>query len=519
VSALLLAIAGCVPGFVDPLAEEEIINEPIEHHFDSMVSAAEINYVVPVSIPNILVNQLGYLTDNTKMAIFRGENLPDSFDVVYAATGQVIYSGEIGELVYNAAFDEHLSYGFFDDVTQPGLYYLEAKVVGRSYFFTIGDDLFASILESAARQYYLNRCGVLLSETFAHHFARPACHIEAVALREDTEVFLDVSGGWHLDGDGFRDTFTTASIVTLLLLAHELYDGATDDLIEIPALLDEIRHGVEWLRKMQDVTTGGVYAGVEIIANENDADIKTTSVMPVSVPATKMFCAAMAKFAYLYQGVNNAFATECLRAADRAWRYLERNHTDLQDEIFFLAACEMYRASGFHTYHRVATAYMNSEDFRLLFTEIPTGKSIDTRQETILMGAVTYLLTRRWVDRRLCAELTEVILMLGDDVATRSRLSPYLTTAHEKQSGNTDILTDMFVISITNFIIPNHEYMRIIENHVHYLCGRNSAAISYIDDVGGLNYKDVDNRLGIMNHIETNTKLYFSLMGLRNNLN
>jgi endoglucanase len=267
--------------------------------------------------------------------------------------------------------------------------------------------------------------------------------------------------------------------------------------------------------KLQDGATGAVYAGVTLMPAGDDTDATFAFVEPPSVAATKMFCAAMAKVAYLYQGISNSYATECLRAADRAWRYLERNHTDLLDEMYFLAAAEMYRASGYQVYNRTVISYLNSEDFQDLFVTNHDGTQLDTRRETILMGAITYLLTKRRVDRELANELTRIILQKGEDIAARSRLSWYLAVGNERQDNNAELLADMFVMSVVNFIITNYEYGVIIENHIHYLSGRNSAAISYIDDIGDLNYKDIDGRLGIMNHIETNAKLFFILNGLR----
>jgi endoglucanase len=321
---------------------------------------------------------------------------------------------------------------------------------------------------------------------------------------------------------------TSCNVVNTLLLSYELHPevyGDQNNIPEsgnqIPDILDEIRYEIEWLRKMQDTVSGGVYAGLSIYPfdsnNNNPSGINYSAfIEPISVEATKIFCVIMAKFSYIYQDFDNAFATECLQAADRAWRYLERNHTDLLDEMFFQAAAEMYRASGYTVYHNIVVQYLNSGEYHTLFSSVNRNTG-DSRQENIMMGAVSYLLTKKRVDRNLSSEIMKTIMLMAEDVSARARVSQYLTAGSKKQDNNSELLSDMFFLSIVNHIITNHEYGTVVENHLHYLMGRNSSGISYIDEVGELNYKDVDNRLGIMNQIESNSKFIFMLSEIKSN--
>jgi endoglucanase len=511
--SLTLALAACTSA---PAAETESPVQAEEFHFESLHSEAEIDYVVPISVPNIKVNQLGYLPNSVKMAVFRGENLPEDFLVINAETGQTAYSGEIEARGLDQTTGEYISYGFFTDLTAPGRYYIEAQVVGRSYSFAIADNLYDNTLTLAGRQYYLNRCGISLTDEFAG-YTRSACHTARTPLREDVMTTLDATGGWHQDGSGSKDVVTAAHVVSVLLLAYELHPTLYGDDTnipesgnQIPDLLDEIHYAVEWFARMQDPVSGGVYGGVTVYPS---GDSYTAFVEPLSVPATKMFCAVMAKFSYLYQGYDNAYATECLKAADRAWRYLTQNHTDLLDEMYFQAAAEMYRAAGYQAYHNVVVQYLNSEGYQNIFgTQVRILD--DSRQEGVMLGAATYLLTRKRVDRNLCSEIMKTIMLMAEDITARARRSQYLTAGNERQDNNGELLADMFFLSFVNYIIPNHEYGTVVENHLHYLCGRNATGISYIDEAGMLNYRDIDSRLGIMNQIETNSKLYFMLSAI-----
>lgn len=490
---------------------------------DSLLEEADLNYEVPVITPGILVNQIGYLPNSEKIAIFRGENIPDTFRIIHGESGQVVFEGKVEEGGYPTYTGEENSYGVFSGVTKPGIYYVEAPVVGRSYFFEIGKGVYDSCFFSACKQYYYNRCGITMTEEFAGDRAHSACHTGKIPLREDGLVSLDVSGGWHQKEDGSKDVVKAASVVGTMLLTYELYpdlfpDGSGEPLLwnipesgnRIPDFLDEIRYEMDWLLKMQDEKSGGIYSGVTIYASGNRAGSQssyTAFVEPVSLEATAMYCAAMAKFSYLYQDFDAVYATGCLKAADRAWRYLEQYQAEEtgRQEMYFLAAAEMYRAAGYQAYHTVITQFLGKREYR------------EKMSETVLMGCITYLRTKMRVDKKLCGDIMKGIMGRAEEIAADSRKSQYLTAGNRQQDNHAALLEDMFFLSFVNYIIKNHEYGTVIENHLHYFCGRNAGGISYIDGVGANNYRDIDVKLGIMNQIELNSKLIFILSEIKSN--
>ncbi len=497
-----------------------------ENQFDSLFAEAELDYEVPVSVPNILVNELGYLPNREKVAVFRGENLPETFQVIDAESGQAVWEGEIENRGYNPETGEHNSYGTFTELNSPGTYYVEARIVGRSYTFTISDGLYDTVFRSACKQYYYNRCGISLHADFAGAYAHNACHTQKVPLREDATVSLDVSGGWHQDESGSKDTASACKVVNSMLLAYELNkDLFTDDMDipesgnAIPDLLDEINYEIGWLLKMQDIVTGGAYSGVTVYQSAAEAgplSPYTAFVEPVTLEATAMYCAVMAKFGYLYQDFDTAYATACLQAADRAWRYLENNYKDYldaeagsgeMDGLIFMAATEMYRAAGYNAYNRKITQYLNDQAYQ------------DNLNENFIMGGVTYLSTKKRVDRNLCSEIMKVLMDKAETIAGASSESLYLTAGNRNQDNNSELLESMVYLSIVNHIIKNHEYGTVIENHLHYFMGRNPEGISYIDGIGEKSYQAVSSNLGIMNQIGPNSKLVFMISEIKSNEN
>ena len=69
--------------------------------FTTLGLTPEFNYEVPRSLPNILVDQVGYDRYSNKIAVFQGELLPDSFTVTDAVSGQSVYTGQIERRGYD----------------------------------------------------------------------------------------------------------------------------------------------------------------------------------------------------------------------------------------------------------------------------------------------------------------------------------------------------------------------------------------------------------------------------------
>lgn len=501
-AGLVVLLTGCT---APPITENVKEEEP---GITSMENEPDLAYEVPVSLPNILVNQLGYITGGTKMAVFRGEKLPEEFYVINEDTGETVFVGSLEEEEQEASEDGRVCYGDFSEWTQPGTYYLEAPVLGRSYTFQVADDLYVQVFQEACRQYYYNRCGMTLTDEFAGERAHNACHTGNAVLREDISVSMDVSGGWHQNEVGSKEVVTAAENIGVMLLAYELYGGAFGDDMgipesgnDIPDILDEIRYEIEWLLKMQDPASGAVYQGVTVY--EQGAGKGTVSyVEPADIETVKAFAAVLAKFSYLYQNYENAFATDCLKAADRAWKYVELNgekEITGKDPWKFVAATELYRASGLGACNRYITEYLRQTDLN------------DDLNEVTFLGYVTYISTKQRVNLDLCEEITSVLMQKAEEISEGARSSVYLVEEGEGNEHNLKLLENMMYLTMVDYIISNHEYDNVIENHLHYFMGRNEQAVCYIENEGDNGYAQADDTLGIMKQFGADSRLIFML--------
>ncbi len=298
----------------------------------------ETNRALPqaaIDTPDIQINQLGYRPEDEKIAVFRGEDMDSAFKVVDAKSGETVFEGTLLAGAKNNNTREMESAGDFSELKTPGTYKIVGDKCGESYEFTIGNDVYDEAFDATVKMLYLQRCGVELTEEYAGDFAHPVCHDGGAVVHGSTSsATVDVSGGWHDAGDYGRYVVSGAKAVADVMLAYESYPEAFGDDAGIPEsgngtpdILDEARFQLEWLLKMQDSATGGVYHKVtcanfpETVMPEDETDQLILS--PISNCATGDFAAVMAMAARVYKDVDSDFADTCMAASLKAVAYLE----------------------------------------------------------------------------------------------------------------------------------------------------------------------------------------------------
>lgn len=441
-----------------------LMNNKEEQSFD---------YEVPKSQPSVLVNQLGYHPESVKNVIFIGQNVPDQFTIVDEKTGEEVFVGDIEHKGFQQDVGMNVSIGTFTNFTKEGKYYILCDTIGQSYHFSISDMIYDNLFTDLLKEITDNRWQEYHSET------------EEI-YKIDEENSLEISGGWYTsitDEKKVRDVKSGCETLVNLLMSAEFYIDQQSDATgikesgnEIPDILDESAYEVLWLIKMQDGKTGSVHSG---LTEENGKLTLNES----SIEACQHFIIAMAKFSYSMKNYDNTFATECLRASDAAWKYVEsvRNSKKeedkaLQDEIDeslrFFGAAELFRASGAYRYHTVIKEY------------VPNTENENTWTKEEYLGIYTYLGTRLAVSRSICEEWMKQIMNLGETIAIESKEDSMLALSVEDGVSCHNLLWKMTVMTSIDYIIGNHEYDTILENNLHYMLGRNINAYSYIEEYG-----------------------------------
>ena len=232
--------------------------------------------------PFILVDQFGYLPELQKRAVIRDpvegfdadrQFTPGSrYVVVNTDTGQPVFEGapvawKSGQV--DPTSGDRVWHFDFSRVSRPGRYVIRDVERGlNSDVFEISATVYRPVLRDAFKAFYYQRAGFEKREPYvARGYADKASHLgkgqDPQATRYDADGDLstarDLRGGWYDAGDYNQYTSWTANYVTSLLASYQENPNVwTDDMgipesgNGIPDVLDEVRWGLAWLKRMQN---------------------------------------------------------------------------------------------------------------------------------------------------------------------------------------------------------------------------------------------------------------------------
>jgi peptidoglycan/xylan/chitin deacetylase (PgdA/CDA1 family) len=204
----------------------------------------------------IRINQLGYLPNTVKVAVYISQNPgagPD-FTVLDALTDKVVFKGKAA--LYDGAVWGMKSAARLDfsGLTTPGGYYINYEDT-HSETFRIDAGVYDGTADYILKYIRAQRCGY-------NPFLADSCHTHDGIIVDHPTLSgtpIDVRGGYHDASDHLRYTATTATSVYQMMFAYnrsqEIYGDGYDAAGAqgsngIPDILDEVRWGLEWLLKM-----------------------------------------------------------------------------------------------------------------------------------------------------------------------------------------------------------------------------------------------------------------------------
>lgn len=453
----------------------------------------------------IAVNQLGYRSLDTKMAVIPGQG--GRFRLIEEAGGTAVWEGETAPAIQDAASGMTVSRGDFSAWTRPGTYRIETEDGRSSLPFEISDSVYRDAQRGLLKAFYFFRCGMELSEAFAGPWKHGACHRSPAIVHGDASRRVDAWGGWHDAGDYGKYIVAAAKAVADLLLAYEFYPKAFAEPVPLPEtdgmmpdVLHECRYELDWMLRMQDEETGGVFhklttlqfPPIDTMPEDDTADLY---VMPISATATASFAAALALAARIYAPFDADYAAGCLKAAERAWAWLERhpevpgfrNPPDVgtgeygdrndADERYW-AAAELYRTTGESRYHEAFWRLAERGGFdlhELGWTDVGG------------YGTISYLLSERERDAGLAARLQEGLLHRAEELASVCDRDGYGISLQPEDyiwGSNMVVMNRAMLLLIADRIAGSRVYESRALAHVHYLYGMNAVGMSYVTGYG-----------------------------------
>jgi len=485
---LFILLAGCGTGSgpVNEPAAPPDTPAPISQT-DAMPPAAEaeeaeaeeikINWGGDI-VTTIRADQLGYRVNDKKRAALVTDGT--DFDISRVSDGVVVYSGVLSEPVKSVAADEDVRLADFSDVTEPGEYFI-ATGDGRSYPFVINDKPYGTLRAALLEMFNYQKCGVDLECGIWSH---PACHT-APAVIYGTEETKDVTGGWHDAGDYGRYIVPAAKSVADLLLAYEMAPNPDTDVLDITW------YKIEWMLKMQDEATGGVYhkvsckgfCGLDVMPQDERGGLVLS---PISAAATADFAASMALASRFYPDKREAL----ISAAKAAWDYCEANPTmpgfknpqgvstgeygdgNSKDERFW-AACELFIATGDESYHD----YIKNGN---LFSGLGWG-------DMGFYGLSAYLFnTGEKADDALYTRMKNKLIASCEEIMKNYNANPYGDSlgTNFPWGSNMNVANNAVTLLFGSRLADKPEYTEAALDHMHYLLGFNSLSQSFITGYG-----------------------------------
>lgn len=308
--------------------------------------------------PFIVIDQFGYLPVSRKIAVIRdpqtGFDAADAytpggtFELVNADTDAVVMSAAIAQ--WNSGNTDPSSgdrawWFDFSSVETPGNYYVrdaEHDVVSPE--FTINANVYKDVLKQAMRTFFYQRAGKEKVEPYAEAgWEDSASHLQDSEARlysapGDAGTEKDLQGGWYDAGDYNKYTNWAADYVIGLLHAYLENPAAWGDDFNIPEssntipdILDEVKWGIDWLKRMQDGSEAGAGSVLPIVGLAGGSPPSSATGQSLygsaSTSATLTTAAAFALGAKVFAGVPGLAgeAADLQTRAEQAWDWADAN--------------------------------------------------------------------------------------------------------------------------------------------------------------------------------------------------
>jgi len=450
----------------------------------------------------IHLNQTGYDARKPKKAIIttKGEHC-----FVLSADNEIVFQPPMSEPFFDAASGDTVRSVDLTEAKKNGMYFLFADGLKKTFY--VNERPYHALSAALVKGMYYQRCGCPLEEKHAGPFRHGICHIGKATLI-DSDVTVDVSGGWHDAGDYGRYICPGAVAVGHILYAYELFPQAFRDELNIPEsgngtpdVLNECRYELEWMLKMQR-EDGGVYHKV---ATRNfapfimpEADTEELLLFRVSHTATADFSAVLAQAYRVYKEHDKAFAEKMLSASVRAWNWLEQNpefepfvnppdvrsgaygDENCEDEIFW-AACELFSATGETRYWESMRSLADKVDITELGWRNVAG-----------FGALCCLFAVKNLDADFAKSLREKFIKAADKFYTLYQNSGYGTVLDKDSyiwGSILPIMNRAIVLICAKLLTGKDAYEAAAKAQLDYLLGMNATGFSFVTGFGENAYR------------------------------
>lgn len=409
----------------------------------------DFSYEVKQQVPNILINQVGYPSQEPKVAIMHGNDLQPEFWVYNAMSHKQEYKGslqsgriEMETTEENAPEGEekkNIYLADFSEINKPGSYYLYHPDLGYSYTFRIAPGIYDDIEKTV---------------------------LYAIENEEN-------------------DTSLICYQLSALLITKELYP---QNVLEQERLDTLCKEKIERLLLAQDPVTGSIYDNISDVYKIRDLDA-TQKQAYVSLAATAEFAGTMAMYAYQMRDLDWETYYKCMTAAETAYRTIQNSLDNVGYDAGYFAATGLYRLTGRAKYSQAINLYLTMKEEQKSYTEY----------DFTLFADYNYLTLRYGANLNLSEMVMKKIMSQAEEISLLGGKNNYYVSTKRDYNDIDGKLRDMANLALVNYIITNHEYTTLQKNYLDYFLGRNPQNICYLDGFGTLNAVDETKKINAKN--------------------
>jgi endoglucanase len=477
----------------------------------------------------IVVDQFGYLPDSQKIAVIRdpqtGYDAAQSFSpsaslsLVDMVSGTSVLSA--APSVWNSGATDTSSgdkawWFDFSSITTPGTYaVVDALQNVRSPSFKIASDIYTPVLKHALRTFFYQR-----ADGESHIGAGQDKNARLYSDKTNAATEKNLSGGWYDAGDYNKYTSWQAEYVITLLHAYVENPAAwTDDFNipesgnGIPDILDEVKWGLDWLKKMQDAAGNNSVLSIVGLSGASPPSAATGASYygTASTNATLSAAAAFAFGSKVYGNLGNTdlntYADDLKTRAENAWLWsvanpavLFRNNEGTAAGIGAgqqetddagralkkrMAAIYLYAATSGDTYKTHIEAEYNKADLKNFADSFREMENTSLLYYANLPGVTPAVATNitTWFKNAMAS---------GDNwQAMTTKKDPYLAYinayvwgSNSTKSGKGSMFMDLIQFNISG--TDATQAKNAAQTYLHYLHGVNPQGMVYLSNMYSL---------------------------------
>ncbi len=480
----------------------------------------------------IRMDQEGFYPHAPKIVIVAG--LPDktpgfpkgkkSFFVIRENSQDTVFHGELSEISMSRNSSLATRIADFSSFNRPGTYFVGIPDCGRSFVFSISENVHHPSALSSLKAFYYQRASMTLVPAYAGKWSRPAGHPDdsviihpsAASLKRQAGSVISTPGGWYDAGDYNKYIVNSGISTATLLSAYEDFRTYFDTIRThipslpkpIPDILNEALYNLRWMLSMQDPEDGGVYNKCTNAAFDGmimpSVAQKPRYVVQKGTAATLDFSAVAAQAARIFSSFRNelpGLSDSCLKAAEMAWNWA-KSHPDLaydqnamnekyepkimtggygdkkfSDELFW-ASAELLVTTGNKKYE--AGVKKGSD----LSFPLPSWS------ETGLLGYYSLLRNR---DARLSIALKDSfrlrLLRMADEYINGLSDNAFRTVMGGRKSdfnwgSNSNAANQGILLVWAYRITKNIKYLEAALGNLEYILGRNATGYCFVTGIG-----------------------------------